>query len=40
MIAAKEATRDNVCEMIDFKVELLDAKILDLLALSNQLVKV
>jgi len=38
MIAAKEATCDNVSEMIDAKVELLDAKILDLLALRNQLV--
>jgi len=38
MIAAKEATCDNVSEMIDAKVGLLDAKILDLLALRNQLV--
>ena len=38
MIAIKEATCDNVSEMIDAKVELLDAKILDLLALRNQLV--
>jgi DNA-binding transcriptional MerR regulator len=38
MIANKEATCDNVSELIDFKVELLDAKILDLLALRNQLV--
>jgi DNA-binding transcriptional MerR regulator len=38
MIATKEATCDNVSEMIDAKVELLDAKILDLLALRNQLV--
>jgi DNA-binding transcriptional MerR regulator len=38
MIATKEATCDNVSEMIGAKVELLDAKILDLLALRNQLV--
>ncbi|WP_447641983.1 MULTISPECIES: MerR family transcriptional regulator [Chitinophagaceae] len=38
MIAAKDATCDNVSEMIGAKVELLDAKILDLLALRNQLV--
>ena len=38
MIAAKKATCDNVSEMIDAKVELLDAKILDLLSLRNQLV--
>jgi DNA-binding transcriptional MerR regulator len=38
MIATKEATCDNVSEMIDSKVHLLDAKILDLLALRNQLI--
>lgn len=38
MIAAKEATCDNVNGMIDAKVEILDNKILDLLALRNQLV--
>lgn len=38
MIAVKEATCDNVTEMIDAKVELLDAKILDLLAVRSQLV--
>ena len=38
MIAAREATCVNVSEMIDAKVGLLDAKILDLLALRNQLV--
>jgi DNA-binding transcriptional MerR regulator len=38
MIVTKEATCDNVSEMIDSKVELLDAKILDLLTLRSQLV--
>lgn len=37
MIAANVATCVNVSELIDAKVELLDAKILDLLALRNQL---
>ncbi len=38
MIEVKEATCDNVSDMIDKKVQLLDAKIMDMLALRNQLV--
>jgi DNA-binding transcriptional MerR regulator len=38
MIAAKEATCHNVSELIDSKVELLDAKIMDMLTLRNQLI--
>ncbi len=38
MIAANEATCDSVSGMIDSKVELLDSKIINLLALRNQLV--
>ncbi|MDB5091369.1 MAG: hypothetical protein JWR09_5363 [Mucilaginibacter sp.] len=38
MIAIKEATCNNVSDMIASKVELLDAKILGLIALRNQLI--
>ncbi|HQS22875.1 MAG: hypothetical protein B7Y11_01580 [Sphingobacteriia bacterium 24-36-13] len=38
MIEVKEATCNNVSEMIDKKVQLLDAKIMDMLALRNQLI--
>lgn len=38
MIEVKEATCNNVSEMIDKKVQLLDAKIMDMIALRNQLI--
>lgn len=38
MIAIKEATCNNVSDIITSKVELLDAKILGLIALRNQLI--
>lgn len=37
MIDIKEATCNNVNELIDKKVQLLDTKILDMIALRNQL---
>jgi hypothetical protein len=39
MIEEKEATCNNVSDMIEKKVQLLDAKILDMIALRNQLIK-
>ncbi|WP_134089036.1 MerR family transcriptional regulator [Olivibacter sp. XZL3] len=38
MIEIREATCSNVSEMIEKKVQLLDAKILDMVALRNQLI--
>lgn len=38
MIEQKEATCDNVSVLIEQKVEVLDAKILDLISLRNQLI--
>jgi len=38
MIEVKEATCNNVSDMIDKKVALLDAKIMDMIALRNQLI--
>lgn len=38
MIEVKEATCENVSGLIDKKVALLDAKIMDMIALRNQLI--
>ncbi|WP_316747054.1 MerR family transcriptional regulator [Pedobacter gandavensis] len=38
MIEVKEATCNNVSDIIDKKVQLLDAKIMDMLAMRNQLI--
>jgi DNA-binding transcriptional MerR regulator len=38
MIETKEATCNNVSDMIDKKVQFLNAKIMDMIALRNQLI--
>jgi len=38
MIDVKEATCSNVSDIIDKKVQLLDAKIMDMIALRNQMI--
>lgn len=38
MIEVNEATCNNVSELIDKKVQLLDTKIMDMIALRNQLI--
>ncbi len=38
MIGIREATCNNVSGMIDKKVQMLDAKIMDMIALRNQLI--
>ena len=38
MIEVKEATCNNVSELIDKKLQLLDVKILDMISLRNQLI--
>ncbi|MFN0293523.1 hypothetical protein [Pedobacter helvus] len=38
MIEVKEATCGNVNEMMNKKVQLLDTKIMDMVALRNQLI--
>lgn len=38
MIEVKEATCNNVSDLIEKKVQLLDAKILDMITLRNQLI--